>query len=69
MIRDSDIAMKHFEKGKLDAFGLVLPSLWHDKSNTEPYQKGYIQKFWGLQPIPSWGGWWCMDEHRDAFAG
>ncbi|ELY2118227.1 ABC transporter substrate-binding protein [Vibrio parahaemolyticus] len=59
VIRDSDIAMKHFEKGKLDAFGLVLPSLWHDKSNTAPYQKGYIEKFWGYNQYPvGAGGVW-----------
>lgn len=31
VIRDPDIAMKHFEKGNLDYFEMVLPSFWHDK--------------------------------------
>ncbi len=59
MIRDNDIARKHFEKGDLDAFGLILPSLWHEKSNSKPYQRGYIHKFWGFNQVPQGaGGLW-----------
>lgn len=59
VIRDQDIAMKHFEKGKLDSFGLVMPSLWHDKTSSAPYQKGYITKFWGYNQYPEGaGGLW-----------
>ena len=54
--RDNDIARKHFEKGELDAFGLVLPELWHEKSNTKPYQKGYIHRFWGFNQTPQGAG-------------
>lgn len=56
VIRDQDIARKHFEKGDLDAFGLVMPSLWHDKSNGKPYQNGYINKFWGFNQVPQGSG-------------
>ncbi len=56
VIRDQDIARKHFEKGDLDAFGLVMPSLWHDKSNSKPYQNGYINKFWGFNQLPQGSG-------------
>lgn len=59
VIRDNDIAKKHFEKGNLDAFGVVLPSLWHEKTDTEPYRKGYIHKFWGFNQTPQGaGGLW-----------
>ena len=59
VIRDNDIARKHFEKGDLDAYGLILPSLWHDKSNGEIYQKGYVHKFWGFnQTSQGAGGMW-----------
>ncbi|CAE6882085.1 ABC-type oligopeptide transport system [Vibrio sp. B1REV9] len=59
VIRDADIAMKHFEKGKLDSFGLIMPTLWHDKSQSAPYQKGYINKFWGYNQYPEGaGGLW-----------
>ncbi|KLV11681.1 ABC transporter substrate-binding protein [Photobacterium ganghwense] len=59
VIRDSDIAMKHFEKGNLDVFGVILPNLWHDKTNTQPYKDGYIDKFWGYnQVVQGAGGLW-----------
>jgi len=59
VIRDNDIARKHFEKGQLDTFGLVLPDLWHNKSDTEPYKKGYIHKFWGYNQLEvGAGGLW-----------
>ncbi|MGF1684314.1 extracellular solute-binding protein [Photobacterium minamisatsumaniensis] len=59
VIRDNDIARKHFEKGDLDTFGLVLPSLWHEKANTKPYKQGYINKFWGYnQVVQGAGGLW-----------
>jgi microcin C transport system substrate-binding protein len=59
VIRDNDIAKKHFEKGDLDAFGLILPELWHDKSNGKAYRNGYIHKFWGFSQTPQGaGGMW-----------
>lgn len=56
VIRDPDIAMKHFEKGNLDYFEMVLPSFWHDKTNTDVYKKGYIQKYWGFNQSPQGAG-------------
>ncbi|MDX1304069.1 extracellular solute-binding protein [Photobacterium sp.] len=56
VIRDQDIAQKYFEKGDLDAFGLIMPSLWHEKSNGEPYQNGYINRFWGYNQLPQGSG-------------
>ncbi|MGR2804439.1 extracellular solute-binding protein [Vibrio harveyi] len=59
VIRDSDIARKHFEKGKLDTFTMVLPQLWHEKTDSTPFAKGYIQKFWGFnQTSQGAGGLW-----------
>ncbi|MBD1556562.1 ABC transporter substrate-binding protein [Vibrio sp. S9_S30] len=59
VIRDIDIARKHFEKGNLDAFSVILPGIWHEKTNTEPYQKGYIHRFWGFNELPQGaGGLW-----------
>ncbi|MFC3024049.1 extracellular solute-binding protein [Vibrio zhugei] len=75
VIRDADIARKHFERGNLDTFGLVLPSLWHEKSNTSPYQNGYIDKFWGYNQTPQGaGGLWMNTKdpllsNRDIRAG
>ena len=59
VIRDNDIARKHFEKGSLDTFAMVLPHLWHEKANTEPFQRGFIHKFWGFNQTPQGaGGLW-----------
>lgn len=56
VIRDNDIAQRHFERGDIDAFPLILPDLWHDKSNSQPYQRGYIEKFWGYNELPQGAG-------------
>ncbi|MDK9759202.1 ABC transporter substrate-binding protein, partial [Vibrio sp. D173a] len=59
VIRDFDIALKHFEKGKLDYFDLVLPEYWHGKSDSQGFKDGYIQKFWGFNQTPQGaGGLW-----------
>lgn len=59
VIRDEDIARKHFEKGDLDSYHLVRPILWHEKSKGEMYQKGYVHKFWGFNQVPQGaGGMW-----------
>ncbi|WP_390905084.1 extracellular solute-binding protein [Vibrio fortis] len=59
VIRDFDIALKHFEKGKLDYFDLVLPEYWHGKSDSQAFKDGYIQKFWGFNQTPQGaGGLW-----------
>ncbi|MBV7297492.1 extracellular solute-binding protein [Enterovibrio paralichthyis] len=56
VIRDEDVARQHFEKGDLDVFDLTLPEIWHEKTDTEVYQKGYVQKFWGYNQTPQGGG-------------
>lgn len=59
VIRDNDIARKYFEKGKLDTFAMILPQLWHEKSDTEQFRNGYIHKFWGYNQISQGaGGLW-----------
>ncbi|KGY08086.1 extracellular solute-binding protein [Vibrio sinaloensis] len=59
VIRDFDIALKHFEKGKLDYFDMILPEYWHGKSDSQASKDGYIQKFWGFNQMPQGaGGLW-----------
>jgi len=59
VIRDDDIARKYFEKGDLDSYHLVRPVLWHEKSNSDIYTKGYVNKFWGFNQVPQGaGGMW-----------
>ncbi len=48
VIRDSDIARKHFEKGKLDTFTMVLPQLWHEKTDSAPLRKATFKSFGAL---------------------
>ena len=57
VIRDQNIAFKHFIKGELDSFGLVVPTFWHEKATGEPFDAGYIAKYWFYNdvPVPSAG--------------
>lgn len=57
VIRDPNIAYKHFEKGELDSFGLTLPKFWHDKARGKIYDKGLVEKavFYNDMPRSSQG--------------
>ena len=57
VIRDMNIAWQHFIKGELDTFGIVLPQFWHEKATGEPFDNGYIAKYWFYNelPVPSAG--------------
>ena len=46
VIREMETAFQHFVKGELDAFPLILPNYWHDKSNINEFEEGYIHKIW-----------------------
>jgi microcin C transport system substrate-binding protein len=52
VIRDVETAYRHFLKGDLDAFPMLLPEFWHDKGKGEPYDKGYIHKIWFYNDMP-----------------
>ncbi|MCB9062110.1 MAG: ABC transporter substrate-binding protein [Halobacteriovoraceae bacterium] len=56
LIRDRNVAFQQFLKGKVDRFRLYEPEYWHDKTNSEPFKKGYIYKRWSYNsaPQPSW---------------
>ncbi len=59
VIRDADIAFKHFEKGNLDSFSVVRPDLWHEKATGKKYDAGYIHKAWVFNQAPvGAGGMW-----------
>jgi microcin C transport system substrate-binding protein len=65
VIRDINIAWEHFKKGQLDAFGLTLPSYWHEKSAGEGvFKNGFVNKLWFYtdQPEASSGMWLNMDD-------
>lgn len=63
VIRDINLAWEYFKKGKLDTFGLTLPSFWHEKAKGEPFSKGYIHKLWFYTDSPraSSGLWLNQD--------
>jgi microcin C transport system substrate-binding protein len=52
IIRDQDVAMKHFEKGSIDAFSMVLPDVWHNQGKGPLYDKGFIEKSWLFNQSP-----------------
>lgn len=52
VIRDENIAYRHFLKGDLDAFWLSSSLFWHDRATGEPYDKGYIHKLWFYNDAP-----------------
>lgn len=59
VIRDMNLAFEHFKKGKLDTFGLILPTLWHNKAKGKEFDNGYIQRLWfyNQTPQPEYGVW------------
>jgi microcin C transport system substrate-binding protein len=65
IIRDDDIARKHFEKGDLDSYHLVRPTLWHEKSNGDIYKNGYVQKFWGFNQVAQGAGGMWLNTAKD----
>ncbi|MDP5293727.1 extracellular solute-binding protein [Oceanimonas sp. CHS3-5] len=46
VVRDLNIAYRHFLRGDVDTFGLILPEWWHDKTNTPEYRNGLINRIW-----------------------
>lgn len=46
VIRDFNLQWEYFKKAKLDVFGLTLPKYWHEKSSTDIFEKGYVNKIW-----------------------
>lgn len=59
VIRDMNMAFEHFKKGKLDTFGLVLPTYWHKKARGKEFDRGYIHRIWyyNQTPQPEYGLW------------
>lgn len=44
VVRDPNTAFKYFERGELDVFNLTHPKLWHEKSVSPMFEKGFIHK-------------------------
>lgn len=52
VIRDDEIAYKHFLKGDLDTFSIMAPKYWHEKATGEFFDRGLIHKIWFYNDIP-----------------
>jgi len=52
VIRDINIAFRHFGKGDIDTFGLVMPQFWHEKATGRDYDDGYIYRYWFYSDLP-----------------
>jgi microcin C transport system substrate-binding protein len=54
VIRDPNVAFRHFLKGDVDTFPLVQPVFWHEKAKGPDFDHGYIERYWfynrGIQP-------------------
>ncbi|MDA9951123.1 extracellular solute-binding protein [Oligoflexaceae bacterium] len=46
IVRDESLAFQKFLKGQIDAFSLLKPDYYHEKTNTSEFKKGYIDKLW-----------------------
>ncbi len=46
VIRDVNVAFRHFLKGEIDTFTVVLPPLWHERAKGEDFDRGYINRYW-----------------------
>ena len=67
VIRDQNVAYKHFEKAKLDTFGLILPSYWHEKTNSDVYNKGFVKRYTFFNDIPRSSIAIFLNMQRDIF--
>ncbi len=52
VIREPEIAYRHFLLGELDTAILTFPNYWHDKTDDAVYQNGYVHKIWFYNDLP-----------------
>lgn len=65
VIRDSDISIKYFEKGELDAYYMVFPSIWHEKAKGDLYDRGFLVKEWFFNQSPQGAAGVWLNLHAD----
>ena len=52
VVREKTVSWAHFKKGDLDFFDLSDPAYWHDKSKTEVFEKGWVDRMWFYNDRP-----------------
>ncbi len=68
VIRDHTTVFEYFKKNKLDAFGLTLPSYWHQKAkDLDIYNKGYIKKSWMYTDSPEPARGLFLNQDKEIF--
>jgi microcin C transport system substrate-binding protein len=67
VVKDYNIMWEYFKKQRLGVFGITFPDFWHQKSQTQVVQKGYVHKIWFFYdaPQPSYGMY--LNEDRPIF--
>ncbi len=68
VIRDEEIAYKHFLKGDLDAYGLGQPRFWHERAKGDLFERGFIHKIWFYNDIPRSPFGLYLNQDNDLFA-
>ncbi len=46
VVRDFNMLWEYFKKGKQDVFSLTIPKYWHEKTKTQVFEKGYVNRIW-----------------------
>ena len=67
VVRDVNVQWEYFKKAKLDSFPLNFPNYWHDKSNTEVVNKGYVHKIWFYNDTQRSGQGMWLNQDREIF--
>ncbi|OQY00636.1 MAG: ABC transporter substrate-binding protein [Desulfobacteraceae bacterium 4572_130] len=68
VIRDFNMLWEYFKKGKIDIFPLVMPQYWHNRSNTDVFNKGYVKKIWFFNDTQrSASGMW-LNQDKEIFS-
>ena len=52
VIRDNEVAYRHFLRGDLEVFSLTAPSYGHDKTDDPTYKMGSIDRVWFYNEVP-----------------
>lgn len=53
VVRDMNVAYRHFLRGNIDSFHIILPDWWHRRATGKEYDNGYIHKIWFYNDAPA----------------
>ncbi|MEA1967963.1 MAG: extracellular solute-binding protein [Thermodesulfobacteriota bacterium] len=68
VVRDFNMLWEYFKKGKIDIFSLTMPKYWYNRSDTEVFNKGYVNKIWFFNDTQrSASGMW-LNQDKEIFS-